>query len=40
MATTNAAITQANTAMKNVNMAANAQRQAEAGATCLRTSPR
>lgn len=31
MATTNAAITQANNAMKNLNVAANAQRQAEAG---------
>jgi hypothetical protein len=31
MATTNAAITQANNALKNLNTAANAQRQAEAG---------
>lgn len=31
MATTNAAITQANNAMKNLNVAENAQRQAEAG---------
>ena len=31
MATTNAAITQANNAMKNLNVAANAQMQAEAG---------
>ena len=31
MATTNAAITQTNNALKNLNMAANAQKQAEAG---------